>query len=87
MSERCPSCEILYINGVRTHETGCPDAWKDKIRECNECGQKFKPKEPYQDCCGHTCEMAYYGLSCGCIECIPEPYPNPFTPEVSNDTQ
>jgi len=21
----CPSCEILYINGVRCHETGCPE--------------------------------------------------------------
>lgn len=21
----CPQCEIMYINGVRCHETGCPE--------------------------------------------------------------
>ena len=28
----CDSCEVLVINNVICHETGCPDAWKDETR-------------------------------------------------------
>jgi hypothetical protein len=67
--ERCHSCEQLRINGVVTHETGCPDAWRDAVRECKECGLEFFPTERYQDCCSHSCQVSYYNLSCDCEEC------------------
>jgi hypothetical protein len=73
MSNRCPSCEILYINNVRTHEAGCPDAWRDQIKKCKWCGENFKPESPHQDCCCHSCHVAFQGLDCDCIECNPEP--------------
>lgn len=44
----CDSCEVLYINGIKTHEQGCPDAWKDYELTCLECGCKFKPSIKYQ---------------------------------------
>jgi hypothetical protein len=54
---RCPSCQILYINGLRCHETGCPDAWKDELRSCKWCGAEFKPENEHQECCSHSCEI------------------------------
>jgi len=63
MSNRCHSCEVLYINGVRTHEHGCPDAWRDETRECKECGSEFEPEERMQVCCDESCSRAYAGLS------------------------
>jgi hypothetical protein len=68
----CSSCEVLTINGVLCHETGCPDAWNDVTRECKWCGQSFKPENKLQDCCSHSCEMAYNNLSCNCEECNPD---------------
>jgi len=67
--EPCHSCELLRINGVVTHETGCPDAWRDEVRACEWCGQKFLPKERHQVCCEHSCQVAYSGGSCDCEEC------------------
>lgn len=67
--EPCHSCEMLRINGVVTHETGCPDAWKDEIRECKFCGSEFFPENSYQLCCDHSCTVAYHNLSCDCDEC------------------
>lgn len=72
MAEACNSCEILYINGIRTHESGCPDAWKDGERSCKWCGAPFIPEERHQECCGHTCHVAYHNISCDCSECNPE---------------
>lgn len=57
---RCNSCEIMYINGIRCHETGCPEAYKDEIRECKWCGSKFKPEEKHQNCCSEECAESYY---------------------------
>lgn len=68
----CNSCEILSINGVLCHELGCPEAWKDEVRECKWCGEKFKPERDYQDCCSHSCEVAYHNLDCCCEECFTE---------------
>lgn len=48
---RCDSCQVAYINGVRCHEQGCPDAWRDHTRECFECGFDFKPSERGQSVC------------------------------------
>jgi len=68
----CSSCEVLYINGVKCHETGCPEAWKDYLRSCKWCGEDFKPEEKGQDCCSHSCTVAYHNFPCDCVECNPE---------------
>ena len=38
----CGQCEMLAINGVACHETGCPEAWRGQIRQCKECGLAFR---------------------------------------------
>jgi len=55
----CDQCEIVYINGVKCHEIGCPDAWKDETRECKWCGYEFKPEEKNQDFCEVSCAKSY----------------------------
>ena len=57
---RCDSCEIMYINGVRCHEIGCPAAWKDEKTECKECGREFVPEERYQIVCSEYCANFYF---------------------------
>ena len=47
----CDSCEVLYINGHKCHEIGCPEAWKDYNRECRACGCSFKPEHRFQRYC------------------------------------
>lgn len=44
---RCDQCEMLSINGVACHETGCPNSrkvWRNgewvAVRECRECGSE-----------------------------------------------
>ena len=61
MHGQCQSCEVLMINGLRCHEHGCPDAWGEETRECKWCGQQFKPKEKWQDCCDEYCAAEYHG--------------------------
>lgn len=56
----CKACDVLYINGVKCHETGCPEAWKDYDAECAWCGAKFTPEEKGQDCCSEDCAEAYH---------------------------
>lgn len=51
----CDQCEILYINNIKCHEHGCPDAWKDYLRECEWCSADFKPE---------TCDQVYCSDSC-----------------------
>ena len=58
--ERCHSCEVSYINGVRCHETGCPEAWKEKKHNCAWCGQDFTPEEKTQILCSEECAEAYF---------------------------
>lgn len=57
---RCNSCVIIRINGVVCHETGCPDAWRDSLRECKECGTEFVPGERHQTFCDEDCARSYY---------------------------
>ena len=59
MKRRCHSCEMLNINGVATHEIGCPEAWKDEIRECKWCGTEFVPESKWQECCCEDCFECY----------------------------
>jgi hypothetical protein len=58
----CDSCEVLYINGVKCHELGCPDSWKDYLTECKWCGQEFQPEEQGQKFCDWECYEACCGL-------------------------
>tara|TARA_Y100000310_G_scaffold191839_1_gene191769 strand:- start:461 stop:652 length:192 start_codon:yes stop_codon:yes gene_type:complete len=34
---RCDSCEAAVINGVYSHEIGCPDVWKEMLEALQEC--------------------------------------------------
>jgi hypothetical protein len=53
------SCEVLNINGINCHESGCPDAWKDYKKECAWCGQEFTPENDWQKCCSEDCYHDY----------------------------
>lgn len=55
----CDQCEVLMIQGVKCHETGCPDAWQDETRECKWCGSEFKPEDRHQQMCDASCAEAY----------------------------
>ena len=55
----CKSCDAVMINGVYCHEHGCPDAWKDYIRECKWCGQEFIPDSRGQEFCSDSCAESY----------------------------
>lgn len=60
----CPQCQILYINGLRCHETGCPLSHEGTTRECVECGRRFTPDQGFQHWCDDQCWRAYQGLPC-----------------------
>ena len=53
----CDQCQVLGINGVACHETGCPNAWLHPIsgepysQACAECGCDYKPEEMLQRVC------------------------------------
>lgn len=55
----CKSCEVLYINGVKCHETGCPESYKDYSRECKWCGGGFTPIDNRDYFCDTDCEESY----------------------------
>lgn len=80
----CPGCQLLRINGVVTHEGGCPEAWKDEVRECKWCGFPFRPEDRHQRCCSPCCTAAYAGTECDCDDCQnpPEPEPEHDPPET-----
>lgn len=63
----CQSCQLVRINGLVCHETGCPDAWRTELRECRECGTEFVPDTRRQLDCSGECWRAYVGLAelCG----------------------
>jgi len=56
----CDQCEALMINGLYCHEIGCPDAWKDQIRECKWCGQEFEPGYKEDQFCDISCHESYH---------------------------
>ena len=56
----CDSCDAVFINGLKCHEHGCPDAWKDYKIKCPNCDKMFKPKEKDQKCCTKRCYKSYY---------------------------
>lgn len=55
----CDSCDALFINGVKCHELGCPEAWKDYGRDCRSCGSEFRPESRDQTFCDDDCARAY----------------------------
>lgn len=55
----CSSCEVLVINNHICHENGCPEAWRDEVRECVNCGCDFKPEDHYQKFCDYNCAESY----------------------------
>lgn len=56
----CDSCQVLVINNHICHEHGCPEAYKDEVRECKWCGSNFKPENNDQQFCCDDCNEAYY---------------------------
>lgn len=57
----CSGCEVLMINNVKCHEHGCPEAWRDEMRDCGWCGQYFTVEDQYQQFCDDECEALYKG--------------------------
>lgn len=55
----CNSCEVLNINGVNCHETGCPEAWK-VLHLCEWCGQEYIPESKQQKTCSPECADSYF---------------------------
>jgi hypothetical protein len=53
-----PSYQLMVIQGVPCHETGCPESWinpstgEPYVRECRECGCEFVPESRHQVRCG-----------------------------------
>lgn len=56
----CRSCSVLMINGMRCHEIGCPDAWRDAEYNCAWCGSTFEPEVKTQWACSDDCAEAYH---------------------------
>lgn len=59
--DHCEQCEMVSINGLACHETGCPDAWRDDIRCCGWCGREYVPEDRHQICCEESCASALFG--------------------------
>lgn len=55
----CNSCEVLFINGIKCHESGCPESYKDEKRTCKWCGSKFTPEDRTQQFCSDECYIDY----------------------------
>jgi hypothetical protein len=58
----CDGCDVLYINGQKSHETGCPYAWKDRAVECRNCDNVYLPEYKGQECCSQACYDDYWNL-------------------------
>jgi len=60
----CGNCNVVSIQGVPCHETGCPDSWIDPATgegypvPCWECGCDYTPEE----------RGSKYSLCVGCLE-------------------
>ncbi len=62
---RCGNCEMLSINGVPCHETGCENSGKEwdavtgewaRKYECPECGSEHDSAESAGICCAGSQE-------------------------------
>jgi hypothetical protein len=52
---KCSSCQLLRINGLVCHETGCPEAHRSETRECRWCGAPFQPECKRERYCSVQC--------------------------------
>jgi hypothetical protein len=59
---KCDSCDVVVINNHICHEFGCPDKFKDEIRECKNCGCEFSPDNNNQNFCSDQCYYDYNGI-------------------------
>ena len=57
---KCDQCDSVTIQGVYTHELGCPNSYKETLVECKWCGQLFEGAMLNQDFCGEDCSDSYY---------------------------
>jgi len=63
---KCDQCEVVIVNGIATHELGCPNYWRHPltnepyIRVCDWCGSDFTPEESRQDFCSEECAFLYH---------------------------
>ena len=48
---KCKDCDSSTVNGVFIHEKGCPEAWRDELIPCFECGFDFQREERFQTVC------------------------------------
>ncbi len=51
----CDRCSPSMVNGHLHHEAGCPEAWRDYERECEECGSSFYPATKAHVFCSESC--------------------------------
>ena len=60
MAISCNQCNMLAINGVPCHETGCPNERKTwdsenevwvKMYTCIECGSEYEDEDEAYNCC------------------------------------
>lgn len=55
----CNQCDVMTINGMVCHETGCPSA-KYVAQDCKWCGQEFAPTDDNLNFCDDGCAEAFY---------------------------
>ena len=58
----CEQCEVMTIQGMRCHETGCPDAWQDETRICSWCGADFQPDNRWEAFDDESCYNSYHDI-------------------------
>lgn len=60
----CDQCQVLSINGMACHETGCTNSWLHPVsdkpykKDCKWCGEEFRPKEKFQTVCKRCAKEA-----------------------------
>lgn len=58
---KCEQCDSATVNGVFVHEQGCPDTWRNEVRECRVCGEGFNPKYKLDFYCSSYCFSRQWG--------------------------
>lgn len=54
----CDGCTPCMVNGILTHESGCPESWRDYPAECRGCGCAFfRESSDERYCCVECSEF------------------------------